>query len=328
MKTRPTTRSMAVLSAGAILLSGCGSDSGDVPGDPSATAQTSVAESAASSTDVSGKVTKKRVQYYTGADADPDQNWADLYLPAGDHRPGSIPLVVLIHGGAWRMPLGAEIFNDLAEDIAARGMAVYNVEYRRVGAGGGWPATFHDVARALDHVTELNREHPEFTVDDELVVGHSAGAQLATWAGTRHKRADDEVGSKPAFRPKRAISLAGPLDMPQAVKDGDDRIVAALGGTPEEQPDRYKMVDPIQNLDPEIPVAAVHGTADRVVFPHNSTRYVSALNAHGGHGRLLIFDGEDHGSIVKRGTDPYNQILDLVSEFADTPIEKIKQGGR
>lgn len=272
------------------------------------------------------EIAKQRVQYYVGQDADPDQNWADFYLPAGPQKKDSIPLVVLVHGGAWRLPAGADIFDDLAMDIAARGFAVYNVEYRRVGAGGGWPATFHDVARALDHIVTLDREYPQITTGDELVVGHSAGAQLATWGGTRHKLHDGEVGNKPAFVPTRVVSLAGPLDMKQAVRDGDDRIVAALGGTPEQRPDRYSAIDPIENLDKDIPVAAVHGTNDKVVFPHNSQRYVAELNSIGGHGRLLLFDGHDHTSIVKRGSDAYDQILDVIQEFADAPIRKIKEG--
>lgn len=304
---------VAGCAAFSLLLAGC-ADSGSPAGSDASEVQT------VDRPDVS----KTRVHYYTGQDADPDQNWADLYLPAGQHEENSVPLVVLIHGGAWRMPLGAEIFDDLAADLAARGMAVYNVEYRRVGAGGGWPMTFHDTARALDHLVEIDKEYPELTVDDEVVVGHSAGAQLATWAGTRHKLDDDEVGSHPAFRPTRVVSLAGPLDMKQAVADGDDRIVAALGGTPSEVPDRYAAVDPIENIDESIPVAAVHGTRDRIVFPHNSERYISEVRKQGGQGRLVIFEGEDHGSIVARGSDPYDQIVDLIAEYANEPRHQLK----
>src|SRR5690606_13929014 len=118
------------------------------------------------------------------------------------------------------MPLGPEILEELAGDIAARGLAVYNDEYRRLGSGGVWRDTFHDVARALDHIVELDRNYPQITIEDEVVVGHSAGAQLATWAGTRHQNDDGEVGAHPKFRPTRVFSLAGPLDMVQAVKDG------------------------------------------------------------------------------------------------------------
>ena len=289
----------------------------------------STAEKAASASDIAPTVetlaepVTKRVQYYTGPDADPDQHWADFTLPAGPQKLDSIPLVVLVHGGAWRMPLGAEIFNDLARDLAARGVAVYNIEYRRVGADGGWPNTFLDVARALDYVVELDAQHPQITTDDELVVGHSAGAQLAVWGGTRNKLDPGEVGAKPLFRPKRVVSLAGPLDMIQAVKDGDDRIVAALGGAPSRFPDRYRAVDPIQNLEPSIPVAALHGKNDRVVFPHNSIRYVDALKKAGGRGYLMLFDGHDHVSIVKPGTTAYATALDLVTDYSDKPIDEL-----
>lgn len=325
MLTRPTIRyvraTVVALAVSALVLTGCGEST-----EGGSTENAGASSSPMQPPDLTD-VVKTRVQYYTGPDADPDQNWADFYLPAGAQQVDSIPLVVLIHGGAWKMPLGAEIFDDLAGDLADRGMAVYNVEYRRVGADGGWPNTFHDVARALDHLVELDKQHPQLTIDDEVVVGHSAGGQLATWAGTRHRLDDDEVGSRPAFRPTRVVSLAGPLDMIRSVADGDDRIVAAVGGTPQQVPERYEAVDPIQNIDVAIPVAAVHGTSDRMVFPHNSERYVAALNARGGQGRLVLFAGEDHTSIVKRGTDAYGQILDLISSYADDPIEQLDRSG-
>src|SRR5699024_4902357 len=114
------------------------------------------------------EVTVQRFEYPTrGGAADPGQNWADLYLPAGAQEVDSIPLAVLIHGGAWQDQLGADIFDPLARELASRGMAVYNIEYRRVGSGGGWPVTFRDVADALDHVVEVDRRFPQITTDDE-----------------------------------------------------------------------------------------------------------------------------------------------------------------
>lgn len=142
-----------------------------------------------------------RVEYLNSDDADPAENWADLYLPAGARDDDSLPLVTIIHGGGWESRAGAEQFDEMARDLADRGLAVYNVEYQRLGTGGGWPTTFHDVARALDHVPAMAETYPQLRIDDELVVGHSAGAQLAVWGGTRHRLTDDEVGSRPAFVP-------------------------------------------------------------------------------------------------------------------------------
>lgn len=266
---------------------------------------------------------KTRVQYPTEGEGDPTQNWGDLYLPAGSHKEDSIPLVVLIHGGSWASQLGAEVMNSYAEDLVNRGMAVYNIEYRRVDSGGGWPTTFSDVANALDHVVDLNAEHPEFTIDDELVVGHSAGAQLAMWAGTRHSLSQDEVGNDPKFRPKRVVSLAGPLDMVYAAQHGDDRIVKVLGGTPEAIPQRYESVDPIQNIDPEIPVVAIHGTNDTMVAPENSERYIDAVERADGIGDLVMADGDDHVSLVSADSPNYAKILDIIADASGKTIDEL-----
>ena len=266
---------------------------------------------------------KTRVQYRTEDEGDPDQNWGDLYLPAGEHEEDSVPLVVLIHGGSWASQLGAEVMNTYAEDLVDRGMAVYNIEYRRVDSGGGWPTTFSDVASALDHVVELNEEHPEFTIDDELVVGHSAGAQLAMWAGTRDSLRQNEVGKDPKFRPTRVVSLAGPLDMIYAAHHGDDRIVKVLGGTPEQIPDRYESVDPIQNINPEIPVVAIHGTEDTMVAPENSMRYIDAVEDVDGIGDLVMAEGDDHVSLVSGDSRHYQTILDIISDASGKTIDEL-----
>ncbi len=253
----------------------------------------------------------------------PDQNWSDLYLPAGTQAFNSIPLVVLIHGGGWQSTMGAGIFDGLARELTRRGMAVYNIEYRRMGSGGGWPTTFDDVARAMDYVAEMALQYPQLAIDDALVVGHSAGAQLAVWAGTRQDLRGDEVGSRPRFRPTRVISLAGPLDMVYAADHGDKRIVAVLGGRPGEVPKRYASVDPIQNLDPAVPVIAIHGTLDTVVAPANSQRYVNALRKRGGRASLELLPGENHTSIVSTHSPSFRRVLHLITANARAKLDQL-----
>lgn len=253
----------------------------------------------------------------------PDQNWADLYLPSGAHAFNSLPLVVLIHGGGWKSTMGAGVFDGLAHELAGHGMAVYNIEYRRVGSGGGWPTTFDDVARAMDYVAEVNLRYPQLAVDDALVVGHSAGAQLAVWASTRHDLRDGEVGSRPRFRPTRVISLAGPLDMVYAANHGDKHIAAVLGGRPSEVPQRYASVDPIQNLDPKVPVIAVHGTLDTVVAPANSQRYVAALKKRGGRAGIELLPGENHTSIMSPRSPAFRRVLHLITATSEADLDQL-----
>ncbi|OBB30840.1 esterase [Mycolicibacterium peregrinum] len=271
-------------------------------------------------------VTVTRVHYRSDASPTPgypDQNWADLYLPAGAHAFNSVPLVILIHGGGWQSTMGAGLFQGWARELSRRGMAVYNVEYRRMGSGGGWPTTFDDVAGAMDYVAEVALQYPQLAIDDALVVGHSAGAQLAVWASTRQDLRGDEVGSRPRFRPTRVISLAGPLDMVYAADHGDNRIIAVLGGRPAQVPQRYASVDPIQNLDPNVPVIAVHGTLDTVVAPANSQRYVAALKKRGGRASVELLPGENHTSIMSTHSPSFQRVLHLITATSHAELNQL-----
>lgn len=286
---------------------------------PSNSTESAAPPSVVLSTDA---ITVERIAYPTRGPADPDQNWGDLYLPAGPQEVDTIPLVVLIHGGSWKSGSDAQTLRSYAWDLAERGMAVYNIEYRRVGSGGGWPTTFFDVADALDHVVALGEQYPQISTDDELVVGYSAGAQLATWSGTRRDK-PGEVTSGPKFRPTRVVSLAGPLDMVYAAEHGNDRIVTVLGGTPDQVPDRYAAVDPIQNIDPTMPVVAIHGDQDTLVPAVLSQRYIAEVKRRNGIGDLVIVRGEDHGSLINPSSPAHEQILDIITDSSQTSIDEL-----
>jgi len=104
--------------------------------------------------------------------------FVELSLPPGS---GTVPVVLVVHGGFWRTAYGAEYGRPLAADLAARGWAALNVEYRRVGhdqqaGGGGWPRTAQDVAAALDSLAGTGQQHASGRLDLARVVGlgHSA----------------------------------------------------------------------------------------------------------------------------------------------------------
>src|ERR1039458_998583 len=76
---------------------------------------------------------------------------ADLRVPPGE---GPHPVMVVIHGGSWQARYGRIAMRGLVGDLLRRGWASWNIEYRRVGNGGGWPATFEDVAARIHIVPE------------------------------------------------------------------------------------------------------------------------------------------------------------------------------
>ncbi len=314
---------IGTIAVSATLIAGCAAH--PTAGAPPLSATASATSIDGQQISVIPEVSVQRIFYPTPGGGDPKQNWGDLYLPAGPQQLNSIALVVLIHGGAWASDLGAGLFDPFARDLAARGLAVYNIEYRRLGSGGGWPTTFEDVAHALDNVVSINTRFPQLETGDSVVVGHSAGAQLAVWAGTRHRLAPGDIGSNPRFRPTKVISLAGPLDMVQAVANGDNNVVRALGGTPASVPARYASVDPIQNIDPGTPVVAIHGTADAVVLPSLSKRYVDAVRRDNGNGKLILLDGVTHTSIVSPKSPSYGRILDIITETENNGIDKLDE---
>ena len=111
--------------------------------------------------------------------ADPSQ-FAELHLPTGERRRGT---VVLLHGGWWGPQYGADNLDAVAADLAERGWVAWNVEYRRLELGGGYPATLEDVAAAIDHLATID----DVAVDRVVAIGHSAGGHLAAWAAGRGK---------------------------------------------------------------------------------------------------------------------------------------------
>ena len=101
-------------------------------------------------------------------------------------------MVVLIHGGSWHKRYGRVFMRWIAGDLLRRGYAVWNIEYRRLGDGGGWPATFADVAAAIDHLAALDGERLD--LDRVTLLGHSAGGHLALWAAGRPNLARGRAG--------------------------------------------------------------------------------------------------------------------------------------
>ena len=81
--------------------------------------------------------------------ADPEQV-ADLLLPGtAGAGGGPSPVALLLHGGFWRARFDRSLMAALAVDLADRGWATWNVEYRRAGNGGGIPQTLDDVRAAV-----------------------------------------------------------------------------------------------------------------------------------------------------------------------------------
>src|SRR4051812_49671552 len=108
--------------------------------------------------------------------------FADLVRPS--EGTGPFPVAVVLHGGFWREQHSLDLTDDLARDLARRGWAAWNVEYRRVGevSGGGYPTTLEDVSAVIDALAGLDAPLDR---DRVVAIGHSAGGQPPPWAPPR-----------------------------------------------------------------------------------------------------------------------------------------------
>ena len=169
---------------------------------------------------------------------------ADLYLPTTP-RP---PVVCLLHGGFWRMPHGRDQMAAIADDLVSRGLAVWNLEYRRLGApGAGWPATMDDVAAGVSHLAQLSLGGVDLDLDRVAVVGHSAGGHLALWVAGRSR---SQSAHSPRVRVLAAVGLAPIADLARAyeLKVGGEVVRELLGGTPNQCPERFRAASPMEML--------------------------------------------------------------------------------
>jgi acetyl esterase/lipase len=223
---------------------------------------------------------------------DPSQ-FAELSLPASTPR----GVVVVIHGGFWKAAYDLSLGRPLAADLVEKGWATLNIEYRRVGIGGGVPSTLDDVRAAI---ATLDGRGLDLT--RVVTLGHSAGGHLAAWAG----HAIDAV--------THVISQAGVLDLVAADREGlGSGAVAALLGHPAGPADAE--ADPRQQLPLDVPVWCVHATDDDTVPISQSREYVAAATAAGARAELIEVAG-DHFVVIDPGHDAWQRTVEILDGIA------------
>lgn len=230
---------------------------------------------------------------------DPEQ-LAELRRPAG---PGPHAVVALIHGGNWRAGVSKTSTDALAIDLVGRGWATWNIEYRRVGNGGGVSTTLSDIIAAIRMLGGIS------TVDANRVVvlGHSSGGQLAL----RTARAVDAAA---------VVSVAGYCDLREAARLGlgDGCVVAFCGGLPEAVPRSYELADPMSYLPLGIPALLAHGTADDRVPVKQSTSYAEAAERAGEPCDLMRLEGAGHFDVLDPRSEDWRAIAAAIPALLDS----------
>ncbi len=164
----------------------------------------------------------------------------ELRIPKGR---GPFPVAMLVHGGCWIAGLGSpRNMAPLATWLAAHGVASWNVDYRELGDGGGYPQSFEDWAAAAQHLRALAKRYP-LDLARLSVIGHSAGATAGLFL------AQPPTGSAQGPHPRAIVQMDGlvPQDYligADAAMCGRPVIERFMGGLPAAVPARYHAISP------------------------------------------------------------------------------------
>jgi acetyl esterase/lipase len=202
---------------------------------------------------------------------------------------GEGPVAVVLHGGFWKAEYDLGLMDALCADLVARGWAAFNVEYRRLGNGGGVPATLEDVGAAIDALADLDG----VDLSRVVTIGHSAGGHLAAWAATR---------TAPRVAVTGVVSQAGVLDLrrARALRLSDGVVDRFLNGAD------TAVASPMERLPLGVPALLTHGGRDDIVPLEISERFAEASGA-----TLVVEPEEDHFGHL----DPANPLWQAVVEW-------------
>ncbi|MGW7629633.1 alpha/beta hydrolase [Streptomyces griseoincarnatus] len=255
---------------------------------------------------------------------DPD-HVIDFWTPRGGS--GSAPVVVVLHGGAWRAPYDRRHIGPFAAFLAHRGFAVASVEYRRGAAGadggdpvaGRWPDTFDDVAAALDALPALIREHlPAGDPRRVVLTGHSAGGHLALWAAARHVLPAGSPWRTDAPAPLRGVVALAPVaDLEVADKLGvcGGAIRELLGGD-DHFAERRPHADPALLLPTGIATTLVQGRAD-IEVPHAvAESYADAAAKAGEVVGVTLLPDVGHFPLIDPAADACAVVAEEIAQLA------------
>ncbi len=242
-----------------------------------------------------------------------EDQFGELTLPDDASVEDPVPVAVLLHGGFWvRAYAGLGQLRPLADDLAARGWAAWNVEYRRLGGGGGWPGTVEDVSAAVDHLRVLRDRGAPLDLERVVTIGHSAGGHLGLLDAARDPA---DVGVR-----VRAVVAQAPLTDVLVAHDGDAEGARVtewfMGGSPGERAAEYARASPLRRVPLGVPQLVVHGAQDDVLPAPVIDAYVAAARAAGDDVTLDRRPEHDHFDVVALGTTAWAAVVTWIDRVA------------
>jgi len=253
----------------------------------------------------------KRIHYGDGA-----LQFGDLRLPEGE---GPYPVAIVVHGGCWLAQYDIHHIGPFAKALTDEGIATWTIEYRRAGdEGGGWPATFLDVAAGTDYLRKLAEVYP-LDLDRTIAVGHSAGGHFVLWLAGRHlipKRSPLYIDNPLRLRGVLALSAAPDLARIHRSGSCDGAMDTIMGGSPVEVPEHYRNGSPIEMLPLGVPRILITGRHDRPMRRIEAIEAYAAKAAKLDDNARLVFAPESaHFEVIAPDSSTWPMVRDAAFEL-------------
>ena len=232
----------------------------------------------------------------------------DLWPAVDGESAEEAPVVVLLHGGYWRYD--RMHLTPFAAHLARQGFTVVLPGFRRSGGAGGYPATFDDIALAVDTIP-AGRPY--------TLAGHCSGGHLALWAAARALLPEDSPW-RTGTPPTAVLALAPVTDLAATIRDdlSNGAALQLLGGA-DQVASRLPLVDPLTLLREHgstgVRTVLLHGAEDEEVPLAQFADYAAAHR----DAELLVLPGTGHYTLIEPGSPASRAIVATLTRLAAPP---------
>jgi acetyl esterase/lipase len=226
-----------------------------------------------------------------------------LDLHRGETPSGGSPVVIWVHGGAWRS--GSRTNVPIAE-LCMDGFAIASVDYR-LSVDAAFPAQVHDIKAAIRFL-KANSDKYALDPDHFFIAGASAGGHLAALVGVsagvqelegdvgQHLSATSNVRAIVSFYGASNLQSILSQSTPHGLSVRVPALQLLLRGQPEQLPKLARLASPVAHVDRnDPPLLLIHGDQDRQMPINQSHELHGAYKKAGLDVVFRVVHGGAHG---------------------------------
>ena len=247
----------------------------------------------------------------------------DLYVPRTE---APSPLVIWVHGGAWRSGSKA----DLPDLFATSGYATASLDFRQ-STEARFPAAIHDIKAAIRFLRAMASTYG-YAADRIAIAGSSSGGHLAALVGVTggHPALEGTIGphTDQSSSVQAIISYYGASNLQTILSQSTPfglsvRVPALellLGALPDSVPELARLASPVSHVDSsDPPLLLLHGDQDPQMPINQSHELVGAYERLRLNVSFYVLYGAKHESAPFFAPEQSERVLDFLTRTIGAP---------